>query len=498
MMNNDDPSDIDDSMDDYDQDQEDLNIGSDPIQTRSRGGGSPLMKFMLPAVALIAVAGAGGFYLLKDKTSPAEYVVQASEPQVPDQAAQPPQPVAFTSETPAPPAQTPEQPDALGKLENEVLASNDVPRGPEDGAGPIPAAPDEAPPAAATPEQPAVVGSPSAPPSVAEPPALAEPAPQPQILGATPLAEPEPPVAVATVIETTTPPPPMPAPSEAAPPAAAVPVSDAMTPPPAESAGQAAAMAPVTGDSSVSRIESASASDQPDTYYDSSLNVPTGPMADAVGPRKVDPVQEPASKFIIASKTYDGSDVESQLVAANRALDLGRYESALEMFDQLYKRNDRDGRILMGRAVAQQKLGRDDEAIVSYESLLEIAPENTNAVINLMGLIQKQYPSVAQRRLLDLQAKYPGNAGIAAQLGMTFAQTGDNNEALRFLGMAASLEPRNASHLYNMAVITDRMGNTARAISYYQQALEIDAVYGNGRSVPREAIYDRLAHLRTR
>lgn len=150
----------------------------------------------------------------------------------------------------------------------------------------------------------------------------------------------------------------------------------------------------------------------------------------------------------------------------------------------------------MGRAAQQQKLGMDDVAIVSYEELLNVAPKNTDAIINMMGLIRKQYPSVALRRLTDLREKHPGNAGIAAQLGMTYAEMGENQQAIQALGTASSLDPSNAQHVYNMAVIADRAGSKDMAIKYYEQALQTDAVYGGGKSILRETIYDRLAKLR--
>lgn len=253
---------------------------------------------------------------------------------------------------------------------------------------------------------------------------------------------------------------------------------------------------PVTGTSDTKKVVADKKPNQPDAYYDSRLNPPTGPLANSVGPRKVDPTLEPGSKYVVAKKNHGASDTESLLVSANRALDLDRNDAALEMFDQLYKRNPRDPRILMGRAVAQQKLGQDDVAIVSYQALLDLDPKNPDAVINMMGLLQKQYPAVALRRLTDLQSKYPTNPGIAAQLGMTYAQMGNNKDALKSLSMADSLDPTNAQHAFNMAVIFDRAGDKTNAMKYYEQALQTDAVYGASRSIPREKVYDRLAQLR--
>lgn len=254
--------------------------------------------------------------------------------------------------------------------------------------------------------------------------------------------------------------------------------------------------APISGDSSTKKVVADKKSAQPDAYYDSRLNPPTGPLANSVGPRKVDPTQEPGSKYVVAKQNRKATDTESMLVAANRALDLDRNDAALEMFNALYEKNKRDPRILMGRAVAQQKLGQDDVAIVSYQALLDIDPKNSDAIVNMMGLLQKQYPQVAQRRLKDLQEKFPANPGIAAQLGMTYAQMGDNKEAIRALSMAESLDPTNAQHSFNMAVIFDRVGDKSNAMRYYQEALQTDAVYGASRSIPREKIYDRLAKLR--
>jgi tetratricopeptide (TPR) repeat protein len=64
------------------------------------------------------------------------------------------------------------------------------------------------------------------------------------------------------------------------------------------------------------------------------------------------------------------------------------------------------------------------------------------------------------------------------------------------LGIAASIEPNNAQHLFNMAIVAEKLGKRDVAIKNYEDALEIDLVYGRSRSVPRNIIYDRLTKLR--
>lgn len=248
------------------------------------------------------------------------------------------------------------------------------------------------------------------------------------------------------------------------------------------------------GNTQIAQADS-SQDDGDDSFYDSEMRVPQGQVS---GPRKLDPRVEPATSLVVATQDYKADDQESLVVAANRALKLRRYDAALDMFKSLYGKNKRDRRILMGLAVAQQNTGRVESAIQSYEELLEIDPDNADAMVNMLGLIKEQYPSVALRRLLDLQSRHSSHAGLAAQIGITQADMGQYQEAMRYLGKAASLDPRNPQHLFNLAIVADRQGKTKEAIGFYEQALEVDTVYASGRALPRETIYDRLSKLRRR
>ncbi|AGH98280.1 tetratricopeptide repeat protein [Micavibrio aeruginosavorus] len=269
-------------------------------------------------------------------------------------------------------------------------------------------------------------------------------------------------------------------------------LSDTAAPPPSATISGRESASGVTEN----RVVAPAPAVENDVYYDSAPGVPTGPLSNTVGPRKVDPTMEPASTMVIVQKDYGSGEQEAMVVAAGRALDLGRYESALEMYDTLYKKNKSDIRILMGRAVAQQNVGYRELAIQSYEEVLKADPKNADAVINMMGILRDEYPSVALRRLLDLKERHPANSGLMAQIGMTYAAMGQTQDAVRSLNMAASMDPRNASHLYNLAILFDRAGDSSNAMKYYEQALETDAVYGGGRSIPRDQVYDRLSTLR--
>lgn len=228
-----------------------------------------------------------------------------------------------------------------------------------------------------------------------------------------------------------------------------------------------------------------------------SMNAKKGGNQSIIVVNKKAPKPEPQYSKPSGKVTIETTSLTAQMVSANRALKLGRYDAAKEMYDDLYKLNPRDAQILSGRAILLQKMGFADQAIAAYEELLTLYPDNTDATVNLAGLIRKQYPAVALSKLLDLHMKVPNNAAVTAQLGVAYADSGNYSDALRYLTDASTIEPRNALHFFNMAVISEKASKPAQAISYYEKALELDAIYGDGQNtISREKIYDRLAQIR--
>lgn len=245
----------------------------------------------------------------------------------------------------------------------------------------------------------------------------------------------------------------------------------------------------------IPRAQAAPENVDEDLFFDAENLVPQTELSRG-GPATVNPLLNPGSRLVITRKVSNPGSSEAQLVAAERAVKLGRLESALQIYEGLYARNNRDPNILLGRATTLQKLGLFDEAILAYEEILNIRPNNVEAQINMQGLMGQRYPAVARRNLLDLFNKNPGNVAVIAQLALVEAKLGNHADAIKFLGIAASIEPENANHIFNMAVVADRAGDRKKAISFYEQALEVDTLYGAGKTIPRENIFLRLAELR--
>lgn len=231
-------------------------------------------------------------------------------------------------------------------------------------------------------------------------------------------------------------------------------------------------------------------------FFDAEALVPESELARKAAPSKVNPALNPGSRLVVTRTNASPDSKEARLVAAERAMKLGRYDSAVQIYNELYAANKRDPNVLLGRATALQYAGNEEEALYAYEELLNARPKNVEAQINMQGLLSKRYPAVALRNLTELQQDNPGNSKIVAQMAVVSAQLGQYPEAIRYLGVAASMEPENAGHIYNMAVIADRAGDKKAAIKYYEEALEIDTLYGGGATIPRDSVFQRLAQLR--
>ena len=233
-----------------------------------------------------------------------------------------------------------------------------------------------------------------------------------------------------------------------------------------------------------------------DLFFDADEIAPKGELAKKGAPSKVNPKANPATRFIISEKKHSLNSREARLVAAERAISLGRLDAALEIYDLLLERNKRDPNVLLGRAVVLQKMGHIDQAIRAYEAVLEVKPKNREARVNIQGMMAGKYPSVALRNLQDLYEEDPSDVSVISQLSVVEARLGNYPAAVRYLGMAASIEPNNAIHLFNLAVIADRAGDKGMAIDYYEQALEVDSLYSGGNSIQRDVVFERLAYLR--
>lgn len=217
--------------------------------------------------------------------------------------------------------------------------------------------------------------------------------------------------------------------------------------------------------------------------------LPAGQAQDAI-------VRPLPKQYLIVKKNHDAEDIDSRLTSARQALVQHRNSAALELFNELYKDYPRDRRVLMGRAVALQKLNDYGGALAAYEEVLGVEPQNLEALTNMLGLLKAQDPALAVQKLGELQEAYPYNADIAAQLAVAHAGQGSYQEAQRYLDLADALKPGSASVMYNRAVLYDKMGRRTEAADLYRRIVRMSTEGKLDQSLPIEAIKNRLATMR--
>ena len=199
--------------------------------------------------------------------------------------------------------------------------------------------------------------------------------------------------------------------------------------------------------------------------------------------------------FLVLDTEQRASSSEAVMASASRKLSSGDYKGALAIYDELYATSPNDVRIMMGRAIALQKIGRSDEAVLAYEQVLNFQPSNLDALTNMIGLLSEQNPALASTKLEALRKTYPANGKIAAQYAITQSKLGNFQVALGAFDQAIKMGGADAYYHYGRAVVLDKMGRRNEAANGYRTALELQRAGKTSQTIPVEAVQNRLAAL---
>lgn len=205
----------------------------------------------------------------------------------------------------------------------------------------------------------------------------------------------------------------------------------------------------------------------------------------------------PMSKPDVKAKIITEKDDDPLLVAAERAMQLERYESALRLYETLEIMNPNYSRALKGKADALRALGRLPEAELMYRKAKELAPNDSEVDGAILGVQASTNPNSALNSLLLKHKQDQSNPNIAAQIAVSYAGLGDFERSYMFWQKANALKANNPVYLYNMAVAADKTGRAAEAIGLYEKALYVDGTYYQGKNIQRSNVYDRLTYLRS-
>ncbi len=150
----------------------------------------------------------------------------------------------------------------------------------------------------------------------------------------------------------------------------------------------------------------------------------------------------------------------------------GRTKEAVEVLEATARKNPRFAQPWLSLAavfVAQKRL---EEAAKAYSKVLELAPDQTEALRGLgdLALIRGDNADADRRygRILEIDA---GDPGALSKLGVVRVRQGRAEDGIALFRRAVAREPRNAETLLYLAGALTSSGQLSEAIPYFERSI---------------------------
>jgi len=139
----------------------------------------------------------------------------------------------------------------------------------------------------------------------------------------------------------------------------------------------------------------------------------------------------------------------------------------------VYSEEDVD--LLFEKGIESYRNGNHDEAISYFDRVLEIEPDNLDALTNKGGLLsalEKHEEAIPYfDRVLDIESNH---VSALVNKASALGSLGEFDDAIFNLDRALEIEPKNINALTNKAAVLIDQDNYYDAISYFHKILEVD------------------------
>jgi tetratricopeptide (TPR) repeat protein len=186
-----------------------------------------------------------------------------------------------------------------------------------------------------------------------------------------------------------------------------------------------------------------------------------------------DHMHEARRHLQILSKNFPDQAARFQLAEGEILVDAGRYKEAMAYYNKALQDRSSDTNLLYARAMVAENLGRLDIFERDLHRILEISPNNAEA-LNALG-----YTLAARTKRFDEALRYisramelkPNNAFILDSMGWVHYRLGDYDKAEKYLLKAMQIhkDPEIAAHLGEVLWLK---GDKAGARRVWQRSLE--------------------------
>ena len=210
---------------------------------------------------------------------------------------------------------------------------------------------------------------------------------------------------------------------------------------------------------------------------------------------------EAARQRLLEAIELDPGVVDAHQMLGNLHQREGDYPTAIEYFQNALARNPDHQASLLGLADSYLWLDRPEDALVGFERLLRLAPHDSKAAIASTDILVKLGQPDEALQVARSAALYEhAPALVHNQHAELLVLAGRSGEAERALERAIEVNDRPVQPHFNLAVLYEERGETARAIDRYKEALarmpwHYRTLFNLGRLLGREGELDEQQEL---
>lgn len=157
----------------------------------------------------------------------------------------------------------------------------------------------------------------------------------------------------------------------------------------------------------------------------------------------------------------------------------GEYEQALTAFNTALELDDQQPALWANIGNVHSKLNRNDQAVEAYQKAIELAPEDPTLYQNMGGLYASMGDTEKARELYQKAVSLSayGNPRDAAvnyyNMGVTFINSGNAEEAIEALTKALEADPEYAEAHYQLGISMLGTGQMEESASHLKKYLEL-------------------------
>ncbi|MGK5047821.1 tetratricopeptide repeat protein [Janthinobacterium sp. GB4P2] len=189
-------------------------------------------------------------------------------------------------------------------------------------------------------------------------------------------------------------------------------------------------------------------------------------------PPSLPPVAAPENSQIQVQRSVAAPQINPGVQQAYQAFNGGQLGLARQQYETVLRQDANNRDALLGLAAVALREHQGAQAAALYVRLLEINPDDGEALAGLIGLRQGDVV-LSEAKLKAILARSPDSAPVLFALGNVYAKQRRWNEAQQQFFRAYGAAPGNPDYAFNLAVGLDRLNQPRLAATYYQRALTL-------------------------